>query len=494
LGWEEYYSSDALSNRGDFDAVAFRNPSNNELIVTIEGSTSGSDWSSDAQIEISGNYTHFDAALRYAIQVADQAELDGVNSVLVTGQSLGAGTVPIVAAVLAARGISVEAHQFSAPSFGAEIHTFLEDPSNAASIWPNLTAAQVQAEVSALEASVHSFVFSNDAILSDPFGALGTSFGYGNANYIVGPELYMERTVIENGIPVQKLDQDGAHSHSARIIAEVLMAAGQLVEGGYAIVDQFGRLAVYQPDPNLSPAPDALLPLQGNIITHLEDASSPLGVFVRVSIPPGATIIGGRSFADGTLSVEFKTADGGFQALLIKELGDGSFLSVKRVLDAHGHELAVAVQLDGEQLTGADAENAATQLLTNRTEYAPFLAAIGSSLGKYFSGDDAVAEVVASATLGTIALNFGQQLDQVLGNNSVDGVRALANSTESVFGNFSSELLAQMKGAASGAFASYLATELGDALGVDGFGGELLTTSASSVWTCRAFVPTLILI
>jgi hypothetical protein len=110
----------------------------------------------------------------------------------------------------------------------------------------------------------------------------------------------------------------------------------------------------------------------------------------------------------------------------------------------------------------------------------------GSQLGSLIAGSNPFAQVLAGSALATVLGNIGGAIAWFNGDPADDGNGdgdSPASLTEEIedlqlpeFSNFFTIL----KGRATGALSSFLAAELGEALGLEGFGGQLFTTVASS--------------
>lgn len=105
---------------------------------------------------------------------------------------------------------------------------------------------------------------------------------------------------------------------------------------------------------------------------------------------------------------------------------------------------------------------------------------LGRQLGYRLAGDNVVAGVFASAALQTLGDNLGDVLDGLLfsSNGKANGVEEVVSKA---FGEFGDEFLTNLKSAGVGAVSSFLTAQLIQALGVDGFGGELLSNGANFV-------------
>jgi hypothetical protein len=104
----------------------------------------------------------------------------------------------------------------------------------------------------------------------------------------------------------------------------------------------------------------------------------------------------------------------------------------------------------------------------------------GSQLGSLIAGDNPFAQVLAGSALATVLGNIGGAISYFNSDDfDADDPDSLSDDLDDVeipeFSNFFQVL----KGQAVGAVSGFLAAELGEALGVEGFGGQLFTTVAS---------------
>lgn len=105
-------------------------------------------------------------------------------------------------------------------------------------------------------------------------------------------------------------------------------------------------------------------------------------------------------------------------------------------------------------------------------------AAVGSTIGRFLVNNNVVAQTIAGSVFATI----GQNLGQFLSTNGLSGkIVNVREQTVSVLDDFGAELGTNLKNAAIGAISSALFMELGRALGVKGFGAELLNNTGSTI-------------
>ncbi len=102
---------------------------------------------------------------------------------------------------------------------------------------------------------------------------------------------------------------------------------------------------------------------------------------------------------------------------------------------------------------------------------------IGSSLGNYLAGGDALKGIVYSSVLGEIGQRIGGALQGTPQGVFSDNGKIVHDS---VAESFASDVWQRMEGAATGTVSSMLAAQLAKSMGLTGFGGELFTTVVSS--------------
>ncbi len=113
-------------------------------------------------------------------------------------------------------------------------------------------------------------------------------------------------------------------------------------------------------------------------------------------------------------------------------------------------------------------------------------AIFGSTLGQVIGGDNVFAQIGAGSALSALLGNVGEAVGLYFGNDGLpnsSGVPtqdlSFEDATEKAFGNFGEDLFLALKSQAVGALSGFLATELGEAIGVgDGFGGQLFSSVA----------------
>lgn len=98
--------------------------------------------------------------------------------------------------------------------------------------------------------------------------------------------------------------------------------------------------------------------------------------------------------------------------------------------------------------------------------------AIGSILGAQLMGKDPLARIIGSTTFGVI----GENLAELMHNGFELNLGLDLNTKATIFSDLGEELLT----AGVGAVSSYLTAELFNAIGIDGIGGEFLTSTTGS--------------
>lgn len=107
----------------------------------------------------------------------------------------------------------------------------------------------------------------------------------------------------------------------------------------------------------------------------------------------------------------------------------------------------------------------------------------GSTLGSALAGKNQFAQIAAGSVLGAVLQNVGQSLDFYFRETPLikgGGAPSFTEALRGSFSNFGKDLFGQVKSQGAGALSGFLASELGEALGVgSGFGGQLFNTVAS---------------
>jgi len=109
---------------------------------------------------------------------------------------------------------------------------------------------------------------------------------------------------------------------------------------------------------------------------------------------------------------------------------------------------------------------------------------LGSTLGSAIGGSNQFAQLAAGSVLSAVLGNIGESIDVLfaVGGESPFGVAKVGvlESVKTAFDDFSSDLFNQVKAQGVGAISGFLASELGEAIGIgSGFGGQLFNTVAS---------------
>lgn len=105
-------------------------------------------------------------------------------------------------------------------------------------------------------------------------------------------------------------------------------------------------------------------------------------------------------------------------------------------------------------------------------EFSQAGAILGQQLGMRLANGNALTGVVYSAVLKTVGDSLGDVLDGIVGKQSLN------NAVDDAFSTFGSEFLSNLKAAGVGAISSFLTAQLVNAIGLNGFAGELANTTA----------------
>ncbi len=136
--------------------------------------------------------------------------------------------------------------------------------------------------------------------------------------------------------------------------------------------------------------------------------------------------------------------------------------------------------IDSAGTTRPNISKFGNSVLTNNLQYGEIASrfgdVFGSSLGQALAGNNPVAGVLYSTVLGT----FGQQLARVI---SAGGSLSIAYSAtwNKAIGSINTNLATNLQNSAIGSVSSYLTMELGQSLGLSGFGAQLVDTGGSSL-------------
>lgn len=110
------------------------------------------------------------------------------------------------------------------------------------------------------------------------------------------------------------------------------------------------------------------------------------------------------------------------------------------------------------------------------TYYSTLGAAIGSSLGNALSRGQPTVGIIYSTLLGEIGNRLAFALDAGMAGDDAIGAAVLGG-----LGRLGSDIAIRASDAAIGTVSSWLSMELGESLGLNGFGAELFTTVGSTV-------------
>ncbi|MEY2757378.1 MAG: hypothetical protein RIR33_1156, partial [Pseudomonadota bacterium] len=116
--------------------------------------------------------------------------------------------------------------------------------------------------------------------------------------------------------------------------------------------------------------------------------------------------------------------------------------------------------------------------------YAQLGQIFGSTLGRTFGGDNPELSLASGAILGAIAMNIGQMIETATNagwSHTFNAALKFSDSTEEVWADFGPELGLMATSQAIGSVSSYLALELGEALGLEGFGAEMFSSVSGTI-------------
>ncbi|MFT4253946.1 MAG: hypothetical protein QM608_15860, partial [Caulobacter sp.] len=132
---------------------------------------------------------------------------------------------------------------------------------------------------------------------------------------------------------------------------------------------------------------------------------------------------------------------------------------------------------DAETMANAKAAMKSAHLQQIKDGFIEGVDVFGSALGKVLSNGDTLKGVLYSSLLGEL----GERLATTITGGATTAETQLPWASDSALQSFGAEFAARTKQAAIGAVSSLLSLELGEALGLDGFGAELFGTVGSSV-------------
>ncbi|MFZ4071583.1 MAG: calcium-binding protein, partial [Caulobacterales bacterium] len=119
----------------------------------------------------------------------------------------------------------------------------------------------------------------------------------------------------------------------------------------------------------------------------------------------------------------------------------------------------------------------------HRVPVAEMALMFGSTLGRQLAGKNLFVSTLVGSVMGTVAYNVGQSVDAARGAavTMADGSSWVKDKSGSVWRDFGGELATFTTNAAIGSMSSWLSLEMGRALGLKGFGAELLNVASSTL-------------
>lgn len=155
--------------------------------------------------------------------------------------------------------------------------------------------------------------------------------------------------------------------------------------------------------------------------------------------------------------------------------GAGQVAEVDSAISINGKQVAEVEQLTGRTRTGnaggADQSAQLRQMIAGQIG-----GTVGSTLGNYLGGGDRLKGVLYSSLLGEIGERMGHAL-----NAAIRSEDAIAAARAGGIDTFGAQVGIRAGQAAIGTISSWLSLELGEALGLKGFGAELFTTIGTTV-------------
>jgi Ca2+-binding RTX toxin-like protein len=114
-------------------------------------------------------------------------------------------------------------------------------------------------------------------------------------------------------------------------------------------------------------------------------------------------------------------------------------------------------------------------------EFSDAGAILGNILGYRLAGGNVAVGVLTSSSLKTIGDNLGDVLDGlIIGKDAFGNVASTDNIIDTAFSEFGDEFLTNLKSAGIGAVSSFLTAELVNAIGLNGFAGQIANTASGA--------------
>lgn len=447
--------------------------------MALEGSTSLGDWLNNAAFSWFKGSKLWDQLNPLVDALQAQINNNGVTEIFVAGQSLGGGQVAMVIAKLLARGVNpnhikLKGVAFSTPGWADQIRSKLVAEVG------QTQADQIMAQINDPNGVVE---VDNYIPLNDPIRlAGGTVIGGSTIN---GPEILREMVGTEGGVTTTRLYSNQT-AHGASVISELFSNfysdfSALSNPNNTVIIDKFNRPIVI----TQTLSADVTV-----TVGDLQTKTSQLAQFSGVNVPMDSKLVSFHTMSDGTAYLSFMDARGNtinIAQRLITENGVTSQVYSRSVYDPSGNRVGeVDIFQNGQKATTPEQEHAWFSKL-KKSEFlsSELLATMGTALGS-FVGGNTTTRILGSAAIGAIGLNIGQALDAKYAvapsGATSNGAQTTKVAASEVWQNISVEFFNMMRDQVVGTVSSFLAMELGNALGVKGFGGELLNTVTGTVF------------
>lgn len=167
----------------------------------------------------------------------------------------------------------------------------------------------------------------------------------------------------------------------------------------------------------------------------------------------------GYTIPDGAKTRRIEMDIAGGRVTRVRQSADDEKIEVQQTVDLAGKPVSTEIRVKNNPV-GVDFSDAG--------------GLIGSQLGTYLAKGDVLTGIIASGALRTIGNNLGDTLDSVVGGKSIGEAAGKA------FNTFPQELVTNIAAAGVGAASSYITAQLINALGVNGFAGELANSAGGA--------------
>ncbi|WP_231736733.1 Calx-beta domain-containing protein [Sphingobium sp. CCH11-B1] len=351
---------------------------------------------------------------------------------------------------------------------------------------------------------------SSRIVTSNTFGSFGIGFShlFPNGNVTGFSDIITELDRIEDsaGFVHFRNDSDGVPLYSDSSGYRLAGPAAKYLDDGIDYRDNFGFVTAHGMDIYIrslraginnqaaiisdpTARPDAIAAIAQHLAVT-EDEAEEIVVEAKRQ-PDGSLIVGTRANRRPASLTTYRDPETG---AFVPEGIDVTIIRGKPYYtDRDGQETRFIIKKDAEgnsyidaAISGNDDMNVIRRFLPDgrliatdfngRTfvglDFANAGGIIGSQLGYRLANGDVLTGIVASAALKTLGDNLGDSLDRAIGGKSI------GDALEGGFEAFGQEFVANLKSAGLGAISSFLTAELVNAIGLDGFAGELANSSA----------------